>query len=132
MQLKGQALALEGDRLPQDHALCAATAVHQALLLQPKSPTCCQGRPFRGHARSHRITTVFRICTVLVGAGVPGKRPAQALPNFGIKQICPLPCRPFPKHTPAAHFPLPLLWQRSSLGMSLLINDTALTGCDGK
>ncbi|MNM87585.1 hypothetical protein D3C81_997730 [compost metagenome] len=49
----------------------------------------------------------------------------------GKKQTYPLPCRPFPKHTPAACFPLRLLWQHSSLSASLLINDTALTGRNG-
>ena len=43
-----------------------------------------------------------------------------------------LSCSPFPKDTPTAFFPLRPLGQRSSLGASLHINDTALTGCDGK
>ncbi|SPO62533.1 protein of unknown function [Pseudomonas inefficax] len=43
---------------------------------------CRQGRPFRGHARSHRVTTGFKTCAVPVGAGVPAKRPVQAVENF--------------------------------------------------
>ncbi|TXI03942.1 MAG: DNA mismatch repair protein MutT, partial [Pseudomonas monteilii] len=30
---------------------------------------CCLFRPLRGHARSHRIFTVLKTCTVPVGAG---------------------------------------------------------------
>ncbi|AXQ48642.1 hypothetical protein CQW31_00685 [Pseudomonas sp. 382] len=33
-------------------------------------------RPLRGHARSHRYCTVFRICAMPVGAGVPAKGPS--------------------------------------------------------
>ncbi|AXQ50079.1 hypothetical protein CQW31_03440 [Pseudomonas sp. 382] len=34
--------------------------------------------PLRGHARSHRYCTGFKACAVIVGAGVPAKRPVQA------------------------------------------------------
>jgi len=48
---------------------------------------CCKGRPLRGRARSHGITTGFKTCTVSVGAGMPAKGPAQALEIFqGIEQ----------------------------------------------
>ena len=47
-------------------------------------------------------------------------------------QTFPLPCSPFPKYLTTAFFPLRSPWWASSLGLSLHINDTALTGCDGK
>ncbi|RCL27373.1 hypothetical protein C6A77_10370 [Pseudomonas sp. AFG_SD02_1510_Pfu_092] len=37
----------------------------------------CLWRPLRGLARSHRSSTGFRYCAVLVGAGKPAKRPPQ-------------------------------------------------------
>ena len=48
---------------------------------------CCLGWPIRGHARSHRISTGLKACTVPVGAGEPAKRPARRVENYqGIEQ----------------------------------------------
>lgn len=55
----------------------------------------------------------------------------QTLRNRRKNQIPPLPRSPFPKHTPATFFPLRVLWQGSSLGESLHVNDAALTGRNG-
>ncbi|PPB16482.1 hypothetical protein EGJ22_13360 [Pseudomonas sp. p99-361] len=39
-------------------------------------------RPLRGLARSHRYSTDFKYCAVLVGAGKPAKRPAQEYSGY--------------------------------------------------
>ncbi|PTU52318.1 hypothetical protein DBB42_10065 [Pseudomonas plecoglossicida] len=57
---------------------------------------CCLLWPLRGHARSHRIFTILKSCTVPVGAGVPAKGVRSAPNDLCITAKTPGPlCGPF-------------------------------------